>query len=66
MDWSSLNIPCNLFKLNLDDKNASDVDTEDEEHVDDGYEHEITSALNIPMKQFNNGSWETNQFQVFY
>ena len=65
MDWSSLNIPCNLFKLNLDDKNASDVDTEDEEHVDDGCEHEIISASNNPMKQLNNCSWETDQFQVF-
>ena len=37
LDWSSLNIPSNLFKVQLTEKNgnASSADTEDDEEIDE-------------------------------
>ena len=35
MDWSSLSIPSNLYKLHLNDDTVSSVDTDDEFFDDD-------------------------------
>ena len=35
MDWSSLNIPSNLFKVNLQDSTISDADTDEEDNIED-------------------------------
>ena len=35
MDWSSLSIPSNLYKVHLNDDTVSSLDTDDEEVLDD-------------------------------
>ena len=38
MDWSSLSIPSNLYKVHLNDETVSSVDTDDEEVLDDNFD----------------------------
>ena len=35
LDWSSLSIPSNLYKANLNENSASSADTEDEINLED-------------------------------
>ena len=44
LDWSSLSIPANLYKVNLQDNAVSSVDTEAEDDCDDredGYDEYV-------------------------
>ena len=49
MDWSSLNIPSNLFKVNLQDPTLSDADTNEEDDI-------IDSTYGIPDHTLKNDS----------
>ena len=46
MDWSSLSIPPNLYKLHLNDDTVSSVDTDDEVFDDDFDKNIQNEAIN--------------------
>ena len=49
MDWSSLSIPSNLYKVHLNDDTVSSVDTDDEVVFDDDFDTSIQNEdINAP------------------
>ena len=51
MDWSSLSIPSNLYKVHLNDDTVSSVDTDDEEVLDDNFDKNIQNEDINAQKQ---------------
>ena len=51
MDWSSLSIPSNLYKVHLNDDTVSSVDTDDEEVLDDNFDKNIQNEDIHAQKQ---------------
>ena len=51
MDWSSLSIPSNLYKVHLNDDTVSSVDTDDEVVFDDDFDTSIQNEdINAPKQ----------------
>ena len=57
MDWSSLYIPSNLFKVNLQDPTLSDADTDEEDNIEEftNENNECTFEQNIKHNSSLNG-----------